>query len=321
MAQPTNTYESYDMVGIREDLSDIINDYSPTDTPLYSGVGKTDATNTYHEWQTDALRSSAVNAHVEGDDTTASARSPTVRLGNYTQIFKDAVTVSGTQSALNKAGRGDELDYQMLKVGREIRLDIEKALLDNQARAAGSANTGARRLAGVPAWLKTNTVHESGSSGADPTGDGTDARTDDGTPVAFTQARMDTMLQSIATNSRRSNNLTVLLNAFQYKHALTFTGNNNQRATITARDGAVANVIDVYMTPWGIVDFVHSIEIRARDVLALDMDTFKVAVARGFAVEDLAKTGDNEKKQMICELTLEACNEIASGGVFDNTVS
>lgn len=320
MAQPTNTFSSYDQVGIREDLSDVINDFSPTDTPFYSSCAKTTATNTYHEWQTDALRSSAANAHVEGDDTVATSRSATTRYGNYTQIFKDAVVVTGTDSALNKAGRGDEMDYQMVKVGREMRLDVEKALLDNNARVAGNDVT-ARELAGVPAWLTTNTINETGNSGADPTGDGTDARTDDGTPVAFSQTRLDSCLQSIWDNSNGSGNLTVLLNSFQMNKALGFTGNNNQRATLSAGDKKVVNVVDVYMTPWGMVDFVMSREIRARDVLVLDMSTWKVAVARGFQTEMLAKTGDNEKKQMLTELTLEACNQIASGGVFDNTTS
>lgn len=320
MAQPTNTVASYDLVGIREDLTDIIHDVSPTDTPFYSSAAKTTATNTLHEWQTDALRASADNKHIEGDDTIASSRAATTRLGNYTQIFKDAVTVSGTDDALNKAGRADEMDYQIVKVGREIRLDIEKALLDNNARVAGS-NSVARELAGVPAWLYTNTEFESGSSGADPTGDGTDARTDDGTPVAFSQTRLDNVLQSIWENSNGENQLTVLLNAFQMNKALGFTGNNNQRAQIPASQNRVINVVDVYMTPWGVVDFVMSRECRARDVFALDMSMWKIPVARGFTNEELAKTGDSEKRQIICELTLEACNEAASGGVFDNTTS
>jgi hypothetical protein len=73
MAQPTNTFDSYDAVGIREDLQDVIYDISPEETPFYSACKKVKASNTFHEWQTDALRSSAANAHVEGDDTAASA--------------------------------------------------------------------------------------------------------------------------------------------------------------------------------------------------------------------------------------------------------
>ena len=96
MAQPTNTFDSYDAKGIREDLENVIYDISPEETPFYSGSKKVTASNTYHEWQTDALRASGANAHIEGDATTAEARTATTRLGNYTQIFKNAVVIPDT---------------------------------------------------------------------------------------------------------------------------------------------------------------------------------------------------------------------------------
>jgi len=86
MAQPSNTFDSYDAVGIREDLSDIIYDVSPEETPFYTKCKKVTATNSLHEWQTDSLRAAGANAHIEGDATTATARTATSRLGNYTQI-------------------------------------------------------------------------------------------------------------------------------------------------------------------------------------------------------------------------------------------
>lgn len=319
MAQPTNSFDSYDAVGIREDLTDVIHNVDPFDTPFYSAVAKTKATNTYHEWQTDALRASAANAHIEGDDTVALARSATTRLGNYTQIFKDAVTVPDTDEGLNKAGRAGEMAYQIMKVAKEQKLDIEKALLDNNARVAGGSST-ARELAGVPAWLTTNTINETGGSGADPTGDGTDARTDDSTPVAFSQARFNSCMQSIWSESGAGNYM-VLIGAFSMNLALTFTGNNNQRATVAADSKKVYNVVDIYVTPWGTVDFVLSREHRARDVLVIDSKMWKVPVLRGTKNTELAKTGDATKRQVVTELTLECCNEKASGGVFDNTTA
>jgi hypothetical protein len=177
MAQTTNQFDSYDQVGIREDLEDVIYNIAPEDTPFYTKSGKAKAKNTYHEWQTDTLRASRANANIEGDDTVAQARTATVRLGNYTQIFKDAVATSGTDAGLDKAGRAAEMAYQVMKVAKEQKLDIEKALFANQARAAGSSTTP-RYLAGVPAWLTTNTNFQTGGGGADPTGDGTNARTD-----------------------------------------------------------------------------------------------------------------------------------------------
>ena len=128
MAQPDNTFDSYDVKGIREDLSNVIHDVSPEETPFYATCKKVSATNTYHEWQPDALRAAGANAHIEGDATTAEARTATTRLGNYCQIFKNAVVVPDTDKGLDKAGRASEMAYQVLKIAKEQKLDIEKAL-------------------------------------------------------------------------------------------------------------------------------------------------------------------------------------------------
>ena len=318
MAQPTNTFDSYDAVGIKEDLSDVITNISPEETPLYSAMKKTKATNTYHEWQTDSLRSSAVNANIEGDDTTAEARTATTRLGNRTQIFKNAVSIPDTDEGLSKAGRAREIGYQTLKVAKEQKLDIEKALFDNQAAVAGNSTT-ARRLAGLGAWLTTNT-NFGANEGADPTGDGSDARTDETTALqAFSQARFDGVMQSIWEQGGKPE--TVYLSAFQMNKALGFTGNNNQRSTIGASDGEVANLLNIYMTPWGSVEFVPSRENRSRDVYIMQNDMVECAVLRPTKNIALAKTGDSTRRQVTTELTLVVRNEAALGGVFDNTTS
>ena len=321
MAQPSNTFDSYDAVGIREDLSDIIYDVSPEETPFYTKCKKVKASNSLHEWQTDALRAAAANAHVEGDEITANARTATSRLGNYTQIFVDAVSVPDTDSGLKKAGRASEIAYQMLKTAKEQKLDIEKALFDNNARVAGNSTT-ARELAGLPSWLITNTDFGA-NEGADATGDGTDARTDETTTLqAFSQARFDTVMQSIWEEG--GNPDTVYLSAFQMNKALAFTGMNNQRATIGASVGgtnAVVNAVDVYVTPWGTVNFMPSRQNRSRDVFICQDDMWSVAVLRNTKNMELAKTSDSTRRAIVTELTLVSNNEKASGGIFDNTTS
>jgi len=321
MAQPSNTFDSYDAVGIREDLSDIIYDVSPEETPFYSKCKKLKASNTLHEWQTDTLRASAANAHVEGDEITANARSATSRLSNYTQIFVDAESVPDTDSGLRKAGRASEIAYRILKTAKEQQLDIEKALFDNNARVAGNSTT-ARELAGAPAWMTTNTDFGD-NEGADPTGDGTDARTDETTTLqAFDQTRFDGVMQSIWEQGGKPN--TVYLSAFQMNKALGFTGMNNQRSTIGASVGgtnSVINAVDVYVTPWGTVDFMPSRENRSRDVFIMQDDMWSVAVLRPTKNMELAKTSDSTRRAIVTELTLVCNNEKASGGVFDNTTS
>jgi hypothetical protein len=315
MAQATNTFDSYDAVGIREDLEDVIYDVSPEETPFYSKCGKVKAANTLHEWQTDALRSSTTNAHIEGDATSADARTATTRLGNYTQIFKNAVVIPDTDEGLVKAGRAKEIAYQVLKTAKEQKLDIEKALFDNNARVAGSSSA-ARELAGAPSWIITNIDEASDATAA--TGDGTDARTD-GTAAAFSQARFDNVMQSIWESG--GNPDSVYLSAFQMNVALGFTGNNNQRSTIRAEDERVIKHMDVYVTPWGTVEFVPSRENRGKDVFVMQDDMWAVGVLRPTKNVALAKTGDATTRQVTTELTLICKNEKASGAVFDCTTS
>ena len=316
MAQPSNTFDSYDAVGIREDLSDIITNVSPEETPFFTKARKTTARNTLHEWQTDSLRASAANAHIEGDATSAEARTATTRLGNYTQIFKNAVVVPDTDEGLNKAGRAAEIAYQTLKIAKEQKLDIEKALFDNNARVAGNSTT-ARELAGAPAWLTTN-ITNTGTGGADATGDGTDARTD-GTQTAFSQTDFDSCMQSIWENG--GNPDTVYLSAFQMNVALGFTGNNNQRSSVQAGDERVIKSLAVYVTPWGTCEFVPSRENRGRDVFIMQDDMWEVATLRPTKNVELAKNGDNTTRQVLTELTLVCKSDAANGMVVDCSTS
>lgn len=316
MAQPSNTFDSYDIKGLREDLQDMIYDISPEETPFYTKCAKVKAKSTYHEWQTDALRDAAANAHIEGDDTAAEARVATSRLGNRTQIFKNAVVIPDTDEGLDKAGRAREMAYQILKIAKEQKLDIEKALFDNNAAVVGSSSV-ARELAGVPTWLTTNTAR--GVGGANPVGaDGTAAATD-GTQRAFTQPLFDGVMQKIWEAGGKPD--TVYLSAFQMNIALGFTGNNNQRSNITAEAEKVIKHMAVYVTPWGTVEFVPTRENRSRDVFIMQDDMWAVGVLRPTRNTELAKTGDSTRRQVITELTLICKNEKASGTVADCTTS
>lgn len=312
MAQVGNTFDTYDSVGIREDLSDVIYNITPDETPFYSACKKTKAKSTLVEWQTDTLRSSAVNAHIEGDETSYDAVSPTTRLVNRTQIFKNAVVIPDTDEGVNKAGRKQEIAYQTLKIAREQKLDIEKALFANQAAVAGSS-TAARKLAGLGAWVKTNEENGGGTAAA-PTGDGTDARTG-GTAQDLTQDDFDSVMQQIWTSGGNPDR--VYLSPVNMNVALGFAGNNNQRSQVQAGDETVVKSLDVYVTPWGTVEFVPSRECRGEDVYILQNDMWEVAVLRGTKNTEMAKTGDATKRQVVTELTLCSKNEAASGGIFD----
>ena len=166
MAQPSNTFDTYDSVGEREDLSDVIYNISPTDTPFLSSAAKTQATAVLHEWQTDSLASASTsNAVIEGDEATADSISATTRLSNSCQIMDKVITISGTQEAVDKAGRASELAYQIAKAAKELKRDMEATLTGNQAEVAGNAST-ARKFGSLGSWVATNDVMSAAGSPA-----------------------------------------------------------------------------------------------------------------------------------------------------------
>ena len=309
MAVQANTVQTHAVKGLREDLSNIIHNLMVTDTPLYSKATKKKAKAVKHEWLTDEIRQGADNAHVDGDDTTANTRTPRVRLQNYTQIFEEAVVVSGSANAGDYAGSKSVLADEMFKGMKAIKRDVEFALFKSQAAVAGD-NTTARRMAGLPAWITTNTI--AGVGGVDPTGDGTDTRTD-GTAATFVESDLKTTLQNMWNEGAKPD--TVYLRPDLLDKASAFTGNAPRREMKNA--AKVSAMIDVYVTNFGEVTFVPHREIRSTDVIVTDSSRVYIAEFRTFRQEPLAKTGDAEKRQIVGELTLAPGNEKALGMIAD----
>jgi hypothetical protein len=318
MAQPTNTFDTFDSNALKEDVSAIIYNVDPSDVPLLSSIPKTSATNTLHQWQTDTLRAGvSTNKNIEGDVTTAEARTSVARIHNYTQIFKNAVTISGTDQSVTNIGYGAQMAHEIIKVGKEQKTDIESSIFANLPFVAGAAAT-ARQMAGLTAYIKTNVTNIGGSGGANPTGTipGATARTN-GTQTVFNQTKFDTCMQSVWENGGKPN--MVILSAFQMSKALNFVGNNNARST--GASGKVENLLNVYVTPWGNVSFVPARENASRDVWIIESDKLALASLRPMKQTELARTGDSETRQIVAECTLVVRNEAALGLVADCTTS
>lgn len=315
MAQPSNTFSSYDAKGNREDLSDIIYDISPTETPILSALPRVSAKATNHEWQTDSLAAaSGANAVIEGDDATTDASTATTRLGNQCQILDKVARVTGTQQAVDKAGRDNEMAYQMEKRMKEIKRDLETSLALNQAKVAGN-DTLARRLGGLQSWIATNANIASDATAA--TGDGSDAHTD-GTARALQESFFEDALGQ-AWDSGGMPSIGVL-NKFQKQKVANFSGNATRN--VNAQDKKLVNTVDIYVDPLGSeISIVPDRFVPADVVYFLDPDYAALAVLRDFASYDLAKTGDTERKQIIFEGTLEVRNEAAHAGIYDLTTS
>lgn len=314
MAPPSGTFTAYNATGNLDDLTDVIYNIDPVDTPFLSGIPVTNAIGVLHEWQTDSLASASGSNFVEeGLDASTDSATATTRLNNRTCISDKVPRVSGTQQAVMKAGRGDELAYQISKRAKELKRDMETILLQNNIKVTGASGT-APETAGVPTWLTSNL--DSASDATDSTGSGANARTD-GTARAFTEAQLKSVLRSIWNNGGDPN--MIMLGGFNKQKMSTFTGNATRE--VSAADRQLYAAIDIYDSDFGELQVVPNRFMDANYVFIFQMDLWATAYLRPFQIHDLAKTGDSERRQLLVEYALEARNEAGSGAVYDVTSS
>ena len=323
MAVPTNTVETYNRVGIREDLADVIYNITPSEVPFMSNAAKGTASQTLYEWQTDSLEAAAANSQKEGDDYALDSRNATVRLNNHTNISAKTVGVSGSDQAVTNAGRGDELAYQMAKAGKELKRDMEFMNVGvENAKAAGSSGT-ARESASVGTWYGGNIPGTStaaanfstnGSPSATPAGTGATAIAG-GTNRTFTEALLKTGLKKCYELG--GNPDVVMMSASHKQLASAFSG----VATLykNADDKTVIGAVDVYVSDFGEVSFVPNRHQQANRVDILEMDKWEIAYLRPFQTKNLASSGDNEKRLLLAEWTLVARSPNANYGIFNLT--
>lgn len=319
MAAITNTYTRFDAKGVREDLSNVIYQISPEETPFMSNVGRENVTNTFYEWQTDDLASAiTTNAQIEGDDITSfTAVTATVRLGNYTQISRKDVIIAGTLEAVDKAGRRSELSYQMAKKSAEIKRDMESTMLANQAAAAGSTSA-ARKSGALLAFLKTNTSEGTGGSDPSYTTIPDAARTDATTTNlrSFSEALLKDVIQKVWTEGGSPS--VVMAGPVNKQNLSKMAGIAGQRFNVTgAKPSTIIGSADIYVSDFGNVSIIANRFQRERDVFVLDPEYASVAYLRPFQTVELAKTGDAEKRMLLCEWGLKIKNEKAHGAVYD----
>lgn len=314
MSFPSSTLATYQAIGNREDLTDVIYRIAPTATPFVSGIEREKANATKHEWQTQDLATAAANAQLEGDDPTTNATTVTVRLANICQISYKVARVSGTQQAVQHAGRSNELAYQAMLKGLELKRDMEVVVAGtNQTQLAGDTTT-ARTTASVLSWLKTN----DSTTGTSPTTSGTVTRVD-GTQRAFTEVLLKTVLSSAWTQG--GNPGTIMTGAFNKQVFSTFTGRASPIQD--AKTKKITASVDAYESDFGTLQVVANRFTRTRDVLVLEMEKWALAFlpGRNMTQIPLAKTGDSDRRQVLSEFCLVSRNEKASAGIWDLTTS
>jgi hypothetical protein len=319
MAIDAGAHNTYDEIGVgnREDLSDIINDVSPAETPLLTMMGRTKATSTKHEYLVDTLAAAADNKHLEGGDATTVAAAARTRNDNYCQILSKIPSVSGTQeNGTVKAGIKSEMAYQLARRMKEIKKDLEYAMIGQSNVKVSGGTTTAREMASLDAYLVTNNQVVSPSSA--PTGDGTDVSDFAGTNAAFTETILNAGLQSLYTNSGGASAVNFLCTAATKKVFSTFVGNAT-RFVDTSGDKKLVAALDIYVGDFHTVRAVPSRQAATGRAYIIDPEYIKLAELRKLHTYDLAKVGDSIRKQMIWECTLEVSNEKAHVMIGDLT--
>jgi len=291
-------FETYDAKAIREDLSDVIYDISPTETPFLSGIAKKGkVNNTYFEWQTDALAAaSGTNAVAEGAAAGTAATTATTRLGNYTQISKKVVEVTGTQESVNNAGKKSEMAHQLAKASKELKRDMETSLLANNAAVAGSSGT-ARETKGAAAFITTN-VTDAGTSGSH---------------AAVVEADITAVAE--ATWSAGGNPSTILLGATNKKLITAMSGRASSTQSVVDDNKSIYNAVDVYVSDFGTFNIQLDRYADQDVVYFLDHDMWSVDYLRDFQTVDISTTGDSDKKMLLVEYGLRCGNEAANGQI------
>lgn len=312
----TNAFSTFTAIGIREDLTDVIYDISPTETPFMSNIARVKATQKKHEWQTDSLAAAAANAQEEASSIAGAAVSPTTRLANQSQISYKAYAVSGTVEASDAAGRASEIAYLTAKYGKELKRDMEKALTGSTGSTAGTART----LAGVEAWLNTNYTHL-GTAGTTPgfvtsTGLVTVVTDSTGT-VAATETQLKEIIQECWTQGGDPN--VIMVGPTTKQDYSAFSGIATLFQNVDKTQGTIIGGADLYISDFGRHTIVPNRFSRDATALVLDMSMWAVAFLRPMNTFDLAKTGDAETKVILAEYTLESRNEAASGKIAEIT--
>jgi hypothetical protein len=310
----------------REDLSNIIYDISPVDTPFMSNIGRDTASNTYFEWQVDELAAAAANAAIEGADAGNADFTATVRVANYTQISRKVISVSGTADTVNTAGMRTVMAYETAKKAKELKRDMEFILLSNQAGVAGSGTSTARNTAGLPTWLITNSITNSAvkpeMSGSDGNGYPDTAWTSlsTSTDVAFTETMLKTAIQNVWAEGGDPKIL--MVGPYNKTVASGFAGLAEQRVTYNnAKPLKIIATADVYLSDFGEVAIVPNRFQPENFAFVLDPEYASVSYLRPFRTFDIAKTGDSDKKEMVVEYGLRIKSEMAHAAIANLTPS
>ena len=276
----------------REDLMDMITNVSPTETPFLSNIKRSKATNVYHEWLTHSLASASTTTALEGDVAAFTSPTTLTRNVNICQINAKTIAVSGTQEVVMKAGMKSEMAYRVVNATKELKLDLEKSMFQNASYVTGGATT-ARVLKGVAGFCTTSS-----------------------TTTAVTRTDIQSMLQT-AFDQGCYPDVMYVNSAMKVKVSnLAGLGSQSYSWNMEADAKKFSYAVNVWDGDFGVQRIVAARNMGTQSIAALELQHWRHAVLRPLATTDLAKDGDNEKKMILMESTLEALATASSGAYY-----
>lgn len=310
MAKVTNAFSTYSATANREQLSNVIYNIDPFDTPIMNGIGRRNVSGRIFDWQTENLPAvNTSNAKEEGFELSRSAATATVRVSNTTQISSRDATVAGSQEASDAAGKRSEMAHQLALNSKALKRDMESILSQNQARAAGNDSGTARKTRAIEHWITTNKSY--GSGGANPASE--TANVTDGTLRTLTETMFNDVIESAYTNGAEPK-LAVVYPSLKRKIS-SFTGRSGTQIPVSKAE--VVNSVDLYRSDFGDIKIIPSRWVRNRTVLLLDPEYCALAYFRNFQTVDIAKIGDADTKMLVVEWGVEMRNEAAHAKIAD----
>ena len=320
MATPTGAHSTYNEPigtgGDREDLSDILFDVSPTETPFITAIKKSKSSATNHEYLTDALEDAAENAFIEGEDAAPVQAASRVRLGNYTQIFKKHAVVTGTQEKVLKGGGiKSEMAYQVARRMKAIKRDAEFAFIGRANPKAVGSESVARELGAFENYLSGDS-YQGGSGETKPVGNG-GASGSGGTARDLTEPLLKSALEVLWGQSGGNENILGITGSFNRGIVSNFTASSTRY--VTTDDKKLVASIDVYDGDFHTLTMTPDRFCDPTALFLVDPEYAAVADLRSLTTKDLAVLGDSTRKELVWETTLEVCNPLAHVQLADLT--
>jgi len=222
-------------------------------------------------------------ARLEGDDSDPIGYTDLTTNSNYTQIFHKEIRQTGTAPYQDRYGMTDQMQYESAKSIPEMMRLVERTLQYGK-RAAGSTTTP-RMMGGYQDFITTNKASGSAISAMSSAGI---TQIEDAVELAY--------------NAGGSGDYLAIVNPATYQK-IKSSYDSSAYIRYAPEQNRFGTLVDTIVTPFGNVSFVIDRWQLSTLIPILKLDNVGMLTLRPWQVEDLAKTGDAEKKELLGEFS------------------